>query len=257
MTDKALEAARVVVWVSAGAASAVAGKLAQAKYGEVVFAYCETGGEHPDNVRFLADLERWYGQTILHLRNEEFASTWDVWESRNYLAGVAGAPCTGLLKVEPRLAFQRPDDIHVFGYTADAPDAKRAARMRMNYPDMTIETPLIDGGLDKRACLAMVENAGMKLPVLYGLGFPNNNCIPCVKAISPAYWALVRQTFPAEFERIAKLARELDVRLCRLPGDVRAFIDEIPDDFPVTQPTVPTCDFLCHLAEMGIAENAA
>lgn len=247
---------RIVVWVSAGAASAVAGKLAQVKHGEVTFAYCETGGEHPDNERFLIDLEAWYGQPIERLRNEKYASTWEVWEDRSYLAGVDGAPCTGILKVEPRLAFQRPDDVHVFGYTADGPDVKRANRLRLNYPDMTIETPLIDGGLDKRACLAMVENAGIKLPVLYGLGFPNNNCIPCVKATSPAYWALVRKTFPAEFDRIAKLARDLDVRLCRLPGDVRAFIDEIPADFPVTQPTVPTCDFLCHLAEMGLGDAA-
>lgn len=248
---------RVVVWVSAGAASAVAAKLAQAKHGRVTLAYCQTGGEHPDNVRFLADLERWYGQEIIHLHSEKYGSTWEVWEDRSYLAGVDGAPCTGILKVEPRLAFQRPDDVHVFGYTADGPDVKRANRLRLNYPDMKIETPLIDGGLDKRACLAMVENAGIKLPVLYALGFPNNNCIPCVKATSPAYWALVRKSFPAEFDRIAKLARALDVRLCRLPGDVRAFIDEIPPDFPVTQPTVPTCDFLCHLAEMGLKDSAA
>lgn len=250
---------RVLVWVSAGAASAVAGKLAQRKYAgsEVVFAYCETGGEHADNVRFLADLEQWYGQEIVHLRSDEYASTWDVWEGERYLAGIAGAPCTGIMKIAPRVKFQRLDDIHVFGYTSDKPDVARAHRLRLNYPEMTIETPLIEGGLDKRACLAMVENAGIKLPVLYGLGFPNNNCIPCVKATSPAYWALVRQEFPAEFERIAKLARELDVRLCRLPGDVRAFIDEIPADFPVTSPTVPSCDFLCHPAEMGINEAAA
>lgn len=247
--------ARVVVWVSAGAASAVAGKLAQKKHGDVVFAYCETGGEHPDNERFLTDLERWYGQEIVRLRNEKFASTWEVWEDKSYLAGIDGAPCTGILKVEPRLAFQRADDIHVFGYTADAPDVKRANRLRLNYPAMAIETPLIDSGLDKRACLAMIVNAGIQLPVLYGLGFPNNNCIPCVKATSPAYWANVRKHFPEQFERMAKLSRELEVRLCRI-NDERRFIDEIPADHPTTAATVPTCDFLCHLAEMGLGDAA-
>lgn len=112
--------ARVIAWVSAGAASAIAGKLAQAKYGErVVFAYCETGGEHPDNERFLADLVRWYDAPIERLRNTKYASTWEVWEDRGYLAGIDGAPCTGLLKIEPRVAFQRPGDVHVFGYTAE------------------------------------------------------------------------------------------------------------------------------------------
>ena len=51
--------------------------------------------------------------------------------------------------------------------------------------------------------------------------------------------------------RVAALARELDVRLCRINGE-RAFVDEIPADWPVTDPIVPSCDFLCSLAEMGL-----
>lgn len=242
---------RVVAWISAGAASAVAGRIAQQKHGDVVFAYCETGGEHPDNERFLTDLEGWYGRSIQRLRSEKYASTWEVWEDRSYLAGIDGAPCTSALKIGPRLAFQRPGDVHVFGYTSDAADQKRASRLRLNYPDMLIETPLIEGGLDKAACLALVGGAGIKLPVLYALGFPNNNCIPCVKATSPDYWALVRARFPEQFGRMAQLARDLDVRLTRI-DDERRFIDEIPADWPVTQPIVPSCDFLCHLAEMGL-----
>jgi hypothetical protein len=50
------------------------------------------------------------------------------------------------------------------------------------------------------------------------------------------------------FERMAKLARDLDVRLTRIAGE-RRFIDEIPSDWPTTNPIVPACDFLCHLAE--------
>ena len=248
---------RVLSWYSCGAASAIATKLTLAKYGpeNVIVAYCETGGEHPDNERFLLDCERWFGVKIKRLKSEKYSSTWELWEDRNYLAGIDGAPCTGELKVNPRVAFQLPGDVHVFGYTADGPDVKRANRMRLNYPDMTIETPLIAGGLDKLACLAMLQNAGIKLPVLYGLGFPNNNCIPCVKATSPDYWALVRKEFPAEFDRMAKLSRTLEVRLTRVNGE-RVFIDEIPADWPTLSPMVPTCDFLCHLGEMGL-ESAA
>lgn len=257
---------RVVAWVSAGAASAIAGKLAQRKYGDaVVFVYCDTGAEHADNSRFLSDLEVWYGVPIERIRSEKYSSTWQVWEDRGYLAGIEGAPCSGLLKLEPRLAFQRPGDLHVFGYTADRSDVLRANRFRLNWPDTRIETPLIDGGLDKRACLQMVENAGIKVPVLYRLGFPNNNCIPCVKASSPSYWALVRLRFPAEFERIAKLSRELGVKLAiigREKGEdgkarnIRAFVDEIPADQPTLDPIVPSCDFLCSLAEMGLNDGA-
>jgi hypothetical protein len=180
------------------------------------------------------------------------ADTWDVWTKRKYLAGIDGAPCTVELKVSPRLAWQRPTDIHVFGYTADSGDVARSKRLRETYFEMTIKTPLIERGITKEACSAMIQNAGIKLPPMYALGFQNNNCIPCVKATSPAYWALVRQCFPEQFERVSKMARDLDVKLCRIDG-VRTFIDEIPADWPTTDPIQPSCDFLCHIAEQDIA----
>lgn len=238
---------RTIGWFSCGAASAIAVKLTGAEP-----VYCETGAEHPDNARFMADCEAWFGRKVTRLRSEEYRDTWDVWEKTRWLAGINGARCTVELKVGPRLAFQRPTDIHVFGYTADGPDVARAERLRANYPELAIETPLIDRGLTKEACLDMIQRAVITLPPMYALGFQNNNCIPCVKATSPAYWALVRQHFPAEFDRMAKLSRELDVRLCRI-NDERRFIDEIPADQDVSAPLQPSCDFLCHIAEQEIA----
>lgn len=212
--------------------------------------YCETGSEHPDNERFMYDCAGWFGKCIYRIKGA-YADTWDVWQKRRYLAGVEGALCTIELKVIPRLEFQRLDDIHVFGYTADANDIARADRLRVNYPELTVITPLIERGLTKAACLDMVQRAGIKLPPMYAMGFQNNNCVPCVKATSPAYWALIRKNFPAEFDRMATLSRDLDVRLCRISGE-RAFIDEIPLDHPTTNPIQPSCDFLCHIAEQDM-----
>lgn len=109
----------------------------------------------------------------------------------------------------------------------------------------------IERGITKAACLAMVEKAGIALPPMYAMGFQNNNCIPCVKATSPSYWALVRKQFPEKFERMSRLARELDVRLCRIDGE-RRFIDEIPASHSTTDPIQPSCDFLCQLAEQDL-----
>lgn len=243
---------RTVSWFGLGAASAVATKL-MLREGPLVIAYCDTGAEHPDNARFLKDCERWFGQSVEILASEEYADTWAVWEKRRYLAGIDGAPCTGALKVEPRLAFQRPDDIHVLGYTADRNDSDRAKRFREHFWELKIRTPLIERGITKAACLAMVKSAGIELPTMYKLGFHNNNCIPCVKATSPNYWALIRRHFPEKFDRMAKLSRELDVRLCRI-NEVRTFIDEIPADHPVTNPISPACDFLCHIAGLDLAQ---
>lgn len=234
----------ILSWFSCGAASAVATKLIP----EAEPVYCETNSEHPDNRRFLDDCETWFERQVTRLSSSKYADTWDLWNKRRYLAGVQGALCTVELKVFPRLEFQKPTDVHVFGYTADKPDVLRAKKLRDNYPELTIITPLIERGLTKSACIDLISRAGIRLPPMYKLGFTNNNCIPCVKATSPAYWALVRQRFPLQFERMAKLSRELDVRLCRI-RNVRTFIDEIPLDHPTTDPVQPACDFLCHLAE--------
>lgn len=239
---------RTIVWFSCGAASAVAAKMTSGK--NVVLAYCDTGSEHPDNDRFMSECEQWIGRPVIRLKGD-YKDTWEVWEKRRYLAGIDGAPCTVALKVEPRLSFQRPDDAHVFGYTADGPDVSRAKRMRETYPELTIKTPLIDAGITKAGCLALLERAGIALPPMYAMGFPNNNCIPCVKATSPAYWALIRKRFPEKFERMVKLSRELDVRLCRI-NDERRFIDEIPLDHQTTDPIAPDCDFLCAIAEQDL-----
>ena len=55
---------RIIGWFSCGAASAVAVKLTRA-----LPVYCDTGAEHPDNIRFLADCERWFGLKVERLKS--------------------------------------------------------------------------------------------------------------------------------------------------------------------------------------------
>ena len=241
---------RSVGWFSAGAASAVACLL----YKPDIIAYCETGSEDTDNERFLMDCERHFDWNVRRLRSEKYRTTWDVWEGRQYIAGIEGAPCTMELKVKPRLAMQRDDDIHVFGYTFDKRDMIRADALREHWPDLDIRTPLIDMKLTKNSCRHMLKSLGLKEPRVYALGFPNANCIPCPKATSPSYYAMVRKYFPTEFHRLAKLCRKLNVRLTRIKG-VRIFIDEIPLDWPTRNPDVPACDFLCGQAELMLIDD--
>jgi hypothetical protein len=238
---------RVVSWFSCGAASAVATKLAKPD----VIAYCETGAEDEDNKRFMADCEKWFGQEVVKLKSDKYSSTWEVWEARKYISGIAGAPCTSELKIAPRLAFQRENDVHVFGYTADSSDVRRAETLRQNWPKLNIVTPLIERGITKSACLAMISSAGIAPPRVYALGFPNANCIPCVKATSPDYWSLIRKAYPSEFARMTELSKRFGARLARVNGE-RVFIDEIPLDWPVTEAIAPECDFLCNIAEQEL-----
>ena len=114
---------RIVSWFSCGAASAVATKLAiSASEGrEVVIAYCDTfKREHPDNRRFFSDCEKWFGQEILVLGNDDYKRDTDVvFRKTRFLVGPRGARCTAELKRSVRLEFQRPDDRVVIGYGAE------------------------------------------------------------------------------------------------------------------------------------------
>ena len=116
---------RIVSWFSCGAASAVATKLAIAKYGKenMVIARCIVREEHSDNDRFARDCEKWFGMEITNLINEKYdGSIYNVFEKRRYISGIGGAPCTMELKKAIRIEFQKPTDKHVFGYCAEEQD---------------------------------------------------------------------------------------------------------------------------------------
>ncbi|KZY53466.1 MULTISPECIES: hypothetical protein [unclassified Sulfitobacter] len=241
---------RVLIWWSTGAASYTAAKIALRKYPDALIVRCETENEDEDNYRFERDAMRRLNRNVTLLKSEEYQSVPDVWDRRKFMAGHHGAPCTAEMKIAPRLDFQRPTDRHIFGYTADADDVKRFKRLEKNFFELDVEAPLIEKGVTKAGTLAMVERDGLALPRTYGMGFPCGNCLKtgCSKASSPDYWALFRFHFPRRFAETAARCRRLGARLTRING-VRIFIDEIPVDWPMTQPIAPACDFLCALAE--------
>ncbi len=219
---------RTVVWVSAGAASGVAGYLISKQDPDAIYAYLETRSEHPDNERFLQDLEKWYGKPIARIGSDKYTDIWDVFEKTRWLVGVNGARCTTELKKMVRQDFERPGDIQVFGYTIEEQD--RVARFVKNNPEMTVSCPLIDKKLSKADCFDILEQAGIELPELYKLGYKNNNCIGCPKGQS-SYWNRIRVTHPDVFERMSKVERDLDVAINKsYAGDgerKRVFLDEL------------------------------
>lgn len=229
------------MWFSCGAASAVAAKLAVDKYGddcEVV--YCDTmSTEHEDNARFFADVGAWLGRDITRIKSSKYDSVDEVFADTRYMAGIYGARCTAEMKKLPRYEYQRPDDVHVFGFTHDESD--RIERFEVNNPELFTEWVLRDKGITKEDCYAILEDAGIALPALYALGYKNNNCLGCVKATSARYWNMVRRDFPTVFERRARQSRELGVRLTRYKGE-RIFLDELPEDY---MPAEPLEDISC------------
>lgn len=238
----------IAVWFSCGAASAAALKLAVEDYGvENVRAINHPiAEEHPDNRRFCADVADWCGIEI-----EEFAapkypagSAVQVWEIRGAMVFRHGAPCTVHLKKEARAAWERlyHPSYHVLGFSAE--EKARHERFVLSERENVLPI-LIDRAMTKADCGDMVRSAGIALPEMYDLGFPNANCMGCVKATSPTYWNHVRRVFPKVFADRAEQSRRLGVRLVRVDG-VRIFLDELnPNVKGKPMWTMPPCSLFC------------
>ena len=241
---------RIVCWFSCGAASAVATKLMIAENAgrmPLVIAYTEVAEEHPDNKRFLADCEKWFAQPITILRNESYGGRiYEVFRRERFLVGPSGAACTRLLKRGVRKSFEQPGDIQVFGYTAE--EEERAAGFWERNPALVGRAPLIERGLGKPDCLAMLQDAGIEIPAMYRLGYRNNNCIGCVKG-GAGYWNKIRRDFPETFDRMAAVERDLGRTIIRVNGE-GLYLDEMPADMGVSQeePDIE-CSIFCHMAK--------
>lgn len=223
----------IVVWFSCGAPSAVAAKLAIERYGS----YCDVhivnnpvDEEGEDNKRFLHDVERWIGQPIISATNTELGHTSAVlvWDDKQYMSGIKGAPCTGELKKKARYEYETKVKIdwHVLGFAAD--EKHRHDRFIRQERENVLPI-LIEANLTKAMCLDMIVECGVLLPEAYLLGFPNANCYGCVKATSPTYWNHVRKMKPEVFKERAEQSRRIGARLVRYKGK-RIFLDELPED---------------------------
>lgn len=251
---------RVLCQFSCGAASAVATKLALTQYGSrcvIVNAY--VAEEHPDAQRFLADCEKWFGQPIISLRDTKFnASAIEVFERVGYIKGRNGASCTSRIKRGLLRAYEQPGDLLVLGFTADKRDAQRWEDFQADWPDRPAVAPLVERGLTKAACKAMVERAGIQLPAMYRLGYENANCIACVKG-GLGYFRAIREDFPEQFERLAQaedkifaLHGENALILRHRSGPLagkRFHLRELPVGPARRDESLPECGLICESAE--------
>jgi PP-loop superfamily ATP-utilizing enzyme len=199
---------RYLVSFSCGVPSAVAAKIALKKYGKkVIVYYCDTFKyEHPDNRRFFLEVQRWLGIKIRVIKSADFSDTHDVWTKTGWLMGIGGARCTTELKKLPRQDFQKPDDVHILGYTYE--ETKRIELFNKTNPELKTENLLFDNGMTREQCFEYFRSSNIELPMMYRLGYKNNNCIGCVKG-QAGYWNKIRVDFPKEFAYMANLERSL------------------------------------------------
>ena len=241
----------IVVWFSCGAASAVAAKKTIEQYGKTCNVRVVNNPikeEEKDNLRFLKDVEKWLGVKIETATNNKYpsCSVVEVWDKRNFMSSIHGAPCTLELKKMARQQFEMDNDIdwHVLGFTKGEEDrfCNFQARERLNSLPV-----LIEHGLSKGDCFQILMDAGIKLPAIYDMGYPNANCIGCTKATSPTYWNHVRKMHPDIFNERAIQSRIIGAKLVRVKGK-RIFLDELlPTDKGRPMKNLDfECGIFCH-----------
>lgn len=220
----------IVVWFSCGAASAVAAKKTIEKYSDIASIRVVNNPikeEHSDNQRFLKDVEQWLGLPVESAINPKYPdhSCVEVWDNRRFMSGPMGAPCTLELKKKARQLWENENkfDWIVLGFTLE--EQHRADRFRLTERDNLLPI-LIDEGITKPECYSILINSNIKLPEIYKLGYPNANCIGCVKATSVTYWNHVRKIHPKIFKDRAEQSRKIGAKLVRHKGK-RIFLDEL------------------------------
>jgi len=248
---------RIVCQFSCGAASAVATKLALAQYGathdvQIINAFVKE--EHEDNRRFLGDCEEWFSQSITVLRDEKYnASAIEIFRRKQFIKSRFGAACTTELKRKLLDKWKQPGDVMVFGYTAE--EVERLDDFRERNPDRPVIAPLIDAGLGKEDCKAMIQRAGIELPMMYQMGYENANCIGCVKG-GEGYFRAIALDFPEQFNELADLQESIGPNAYlfrnRETGE-RYSLRDIPPGPARRNEKLPSCSFFCELAEQEYA----
>lgn len=222
----------IAVWFSCGAASAVAAKKTIERYGNQCFIRVLNNPvkeEDDDNRRFLNDVQSWLGIPIEIVASKKYpsSSAVDVWEKRQFMSGPTGAPCTLELKKYARQEWEKENkvDWHVLGFTAD--EKKRHDRFVLTERSNVLPI-LIEEKINKVDCYSILQSSGIDLPRIYSMGYPNANCIGCVKATSATYWTHVKNTHPEVFNERSKQSRRIGAKLVRYKGK-RMFLDELPN----------------------------
>lgn len=253
---------RMVCRFSCGAASAVATKLilSECAAEQVVIVNAFIVEEHADNRRFLTDCERWFGHPIIVVRDEKYgASTDEIWKRKKFMVGRRNAPCSSELKRKVMGTLALPGDITVLGFTAE--ETNRFDGLCDRFPEEQFRAPLIEKNLGKDDCLAMIERAGIELPMMYRMGYANANCIGCPKG-GQAYWQNIRADFPERFAVIQGIQEAIGpgasfLRFRSGPRkDERMSLAELPAGRgDMSREPSFSCSFFCQLAEQDITSN--
>ena len=208
---------KIIGWWSGGVTSAITCKLCIDIYGleNVRLIFIDTFNEDKDTYRFKKDCEKWYGKEIESIsrigEGKKYQKIQDVWYKYRSLNVATGAVCSSELKRELRKEWEKENKFTHQAFGFDVDEIRRVKSMVKNYRTTAKPIfPLLMYGYDKKDCVKLILDEGLKLPRAYVLGFLNNNCLNtgCVSG-GIGYWQKMKRDIPSNFDAMAKVEHDL------------------------------------------------
>lgn len=169
-----------VVQYSGGVGSWATANRVISKHGreDVVLLFADVKMEDEDLYRFLDETEQDLGVPITRI--SEGRDPWQVFNDVRYLGNTRIDPCSKILKRDFLRAYieeHYPPKDTVIYLGIDWSEEHRLVRARPLWEPYRVEAPMCDPPhRDKDWLIQALEARGIKVPRLYTLGFPHNNC---------------------------------------------------------------------------------
>jgi len=232
-----------ISWFSAGVSSAISTKIALEKYSDLKIIYIHVDDQHPDTMRFIKDCEVWFEKEIEVLQSD-LKNVENTCLKSGFVNSPYGAPCTKLLKKRVRAIYEQDNNTDYFYvWGMDCTEKNRIERIEEANPMQEHYFPLLENYIDKSMAHGMLKKAGIKRPYMYDLGYPNNNCIGCVKG-GMGYWNKIRIDFPEVFKKRCEMERKIGGKIFK-----EFYLDELPEDRGRKQKIiVEDCGLFCEIS---------
>lgn len=171
--------AKYILSYGAGVNStALAFFLIENKYPLDYVLFADTGGEMPETYDYIHIFKKYLDKKnvpfrIVRVRNND--TLYDRCSRRRVIPSQTWRWCTRDMKIRPIYAFYRSLKSHVYQYVGiDYDEIRRMKDSKVDY--VTNIYPLIDYKIGRQECIALIEQAGLPLPVKSGCYFcPFNN----------------------------------------------------------------------------------
>lgn len=234
-----------VCWLSSGISSFIAGVLE----GDIdEWIYIDISDQHPDSLRFIHDIEKALNINVTILSSSKYHCVEDaILEQRCIRARNGFAPCTNYLKKRVRREWelQHTDYNITYVWGFDYNEVLRADRLEEAMPNFKHSFPLIRHHFYKSDVHGyFLKHFNFPRPIMYDLGYPNNNCIGCVKG-GMGYWNKIRVDFPEVFKKRSDMEITINSSILKKDGKP-LFLKDLPlNAGNMNLEVFPDCSIFC------------